>query len=110
MHVENQWRVFSIRLSWSLQGLVSVLQEDGKVAMVEVNCETDFVSRNESFQALLPKIARAVLEHRIRTSEYYMDIGGLSRHVMGGKMVRFPPLSVDLLHSSKLKIDQKPAN
>jgi translation elongation factor EF-Ts len=76
----------------SVQGLVSVLQEDGNVALVEVNCETDFVSRNECFQALLPKIARAALEHRICTGEHIMDIGGLSSHVMGGKKVRSLPV------------------
>lgn len=66
---------------------MSVLQEDGRVAMVELNCETDFVSRNEAFQSLLPTVARAALEHRIRTGEHTMDITGLSSHVMGGKKV-----------------------
>lgn len=67
------------------------MQEDGRVAMVEVNCETDFVSRNEAFKALLPTVARAALEHRIRTGEHSMDITALSSHVVGGKTVRPSP-------------------
>lgn len=73
---------------------MSVLKEDSRVAMVEVNCETDFVSRNEAFQALLPTVARAALEHRVRTGEHSIDIGGLSSHVMGGKRVRTPLLAI----------------
>ncbi|VDN03037.1 unnamed protein product [Thelazia callipaeda] len=35
------------------QGVVSVLVENNKAAIVEVNCETDFVSRNENFKQLV---------------------------------------------------------
>jgi elongation factor Ts len=76
-----------------VQGLVSVLKEDSRVAMVEVNCETDFVSRNTEFQSLLPTVARAALEqHRIRAGEHNLDVHGLSSHVMGGKTVCRPVL------------------
>ena len=70
-----------------MQGLVSVLNEGSRVAMVEVNCETDFVARNKDFQALLPIVTRAALEHRIRTGQHQLEIEGLSSHVMGGKKV-----------------------
>lgn len=37
---------------------------DGKVgAMVEVNCETDFVTKNEAFQQMADAAARLVVEH-----------------------------------------------
>jgi len=46
------------------EGLASVLvSDDGtSAALVEVNCETDFVSRNEVFGGYVSKITRAVLE------------------------------------------------
>ncbi len=43
--------------------IVAKVADDAKsAALVEVNCETDFVSRNEVFAALADKIAGAVLE------------------------------------------------
>ena len=42
--------------------VVAVMANDAKTAaLVEVNCETDFVSRNENFAAFANKIASAVL-------------------------------------------------
>ena len=45
------------------EGLVGVWANGSatKAALVEVNCETDFVSRNESFQQLVGQAARALL-------------------------------------------------
>ena len=41
------------------QGLVAAaLSDDGKVgAIIEVNCETDFVAKNEAFQAFVGELA-----------------------------------------------------
>ena len=46
------------------EGLAATLvAEDGRSAsLVEVNCETDFVSRNEVFRGYVAKIAKAVLD------------------------------------------------
>ncbi|XP_060558781.1 elongation factor Ts, mitochondrial-like [Ruditapes philippinarum] len=41
------------------QGLVGMIQDDSSVTIVEVNCETDFVAKNEKFQALVTQIAEA---------------------------------------------------
>lgn len=43
-------------------GLIGVAVRGGKGILVEVNSETDFVARNELFQALVQKIAAAALE------------------------------------------------
>lgn len=43
------------------EGLVAVVTEGTKGAVVEVNAETDFVSRNEKFQAVVSKIANSAL-------------------------------------------------
>jgi elongation factor Ts len=45
--------------------IVTASTEDGRAAaMVEINCETDFVARNEEFQAFADLIGRKVLEER----------------------------------------------
>ena len=43
------------------EGLVGVASVPAKAAMVEVNAETDFVARNETFQAFVSGVARIVL-------------------------------------------------
>jgi elongation factor Ts len=47
-------------------GLVTA-QLDGNDAgvLVELNCETDFVAKNDQFQELAAKIAKAALEHKV---------------------------------------------
>ncbi len=43
------------------EGLVGVASVPAKAAMVEVNAETDFVARNETFQAFVSGVARIAL-------------------------------------------------
>jgi elongation factor Ts len=44
--------------------IVALLSDDARTAvLVEVNCETDFVSRNEVFGGYAAKVARAVLDN-----------------------------------------------
>ena len=44
------------------EGLIGVASAPHKAAMVEVNAETDFVARNESFQAFVEAVAQAALQ------------------------------------------------
>ena len=44
------------------EGLVGVASAPGKAALVEVNAETDFVARNEVFQAFVQTVANIALE------------------------------------------------
>ena len=44
------------------EGLVAVATMDGKGVAVEVNAETDFVARNDSFKAFVSSVARAALD------------------------------------------------
>jgi elongation factor Ts len=44
------------------EGLVGVASATNKAAIVEVNAETDFVARNETFQEFVAKVAEIVLE------------------------------------------------
>jgi elongation factor Ts len=43
------------------EGLIGVAAAPGKAAMVEVNAETDFVARNEAFQAFVQEVAKIAL-------------------------------------------------
>ncbi len=44
------------------EGLIGVASAPGKAAMVEVNAETDFVARNETFQAFVEGVAKLALQ------------------------------------------------
>ncbi len=45
-------------------GVVAVLTENGSTAMIEVNSETDFVAKNESFQEFVQDLLKVVLKNR----------------------------------------------
>lgn len=38
------------------EGMLAVAQNEGKLAVIELNCETDFVARNEIFQYMVSAI------------------------------------------------------
>ncbi|OUD10837.1 translation elongation factor Ts [Marivivens niveibacter] len=61
------------------EGLVAVAIEGGKGVAVEVNSETDFVAKNEKFQAMVTKIAGAALN--------VADVDALKAADLGGKTV-----------------------
>ena len=61
------------------EGLVAVAIEGGKGVAVEVNSETDFVAKNEKFQAMVTKIADAALN--------VADVDALKAADLGGKTV-----------------------
>jgi len=46
------------------EGVIAVSVAPGLAAMLEVNCETDFVSRGDDFQAFAEAVAACVLRHR----------------------------------------------
>ena len=43
------------------EGIVYTLVEDGKAAIVEVNSETDFVTKNEKFQTFVGNVAKQIV-------------------------------------------------
>ncbi|XP_013407871.1 elongation factor Ts, mitochondrial [Lingula anatina] len=51
------------------QGLIGVLKKDSMGIMVEVNCETDFVARNDKFRGLVGKVTSACFHHVKDSSE-----------------------------------------
>ncbi|XP_077386554.1 elongation factor Ts, mitochondrial [Festucalex cinctus] len=51
------------------EGLIGLFVGDQVAVMVEVNCETDFVARNEKFQQLVKDVAFSTLAHHQNRSQ-----------------------------------------
>lgn len=51
------------------EGLIAVAEGDGRVTMIELACETDFVAKNEKFIALSEKVLEAVVASGATTAE-----------------------------------------
>lgn len=62
------------------EGLVAVVTDNTKGAVVELNAETDFVSRNEEFQAFVQKVAEKALD--------VDNVEELAAADMGGKPIK----------------------
>lgn len=62
------------------EGLVAIISEGTKGAVVEVNAETDFVARNEKFQTFVKEVANKALEVE--------NVEGLMAADMDGKSVQ----------------------
>jgi len=60
------------------EGTVAVHRSGKSAAMIEVNCETDFVARSEEFQAFARDVAHAALEHPAPSVEalVQLNVGG----------------------------------
>lgn len=56
------------------EGMLAVAQNEGKVAVIELNCETDFVARNEIFQYLV-SVALLLLNDEL--SVYFLNAPSL---------------------------------
>ncbi|EFA81695.1 elongation factor Ts [Heterostelium album PN500] len=48
-----------------VEGTISIVVNNGKAVILEMNSETDFVSRGETFRALADQISRATLESNL---------------------------------------------
>jgi len=51
------------------EGLSEAVSNDTNAVIVEVNCETDFVARNEEFKTLINTIANTLLNNNVNTME-----------------------------------------
>ena len=51
------------------EGLSTVLVEGNNAVVVEVNCETDFVAKNEKFVNLVDTIAKLIVENDVKTMD-----------------------------------------
>lgn len=51
------------------EGLSTVVTEGNKAVILEINCETDFVAKNEKFQNFVNEVARTILNSNAKTNE-----------------------------------------
>ena len=55
------------------QGLIGIATQDARGAMVEVNCETDFVAKEERFNAFVQAVADCALQHASRDVDALLE-------------------------------------
>lgn len=51
------------------EGLSTVITEGNKAVILEINCETDFVAKNEKFQNFVNEVAKTILNSNAKTNE-----------------------------------------
>lgn len=56
------------------EGLAKVFLKDNKAIILELNCETDFVSSNENFKNLIDEIGNAILNSEANTLEEALQV------------------------------------
>jgi elongation factor Ts len=65
------------------EGLVSIMSNTSGTAVVEINSETDFVSRNKDFHALVKKITRIVLDAEDNAESVKGEISSIINDAIG---------------------------
>lgn len=66
------------------QGLVGIALDEHHAAMVELNCETDFVAKNEKFQKLVDLVAKTCLHHTKAENPSPKSTSKVSIHICNG--------------------------
>ncbi|KKL86581.1 hypothetical protein LCGC14_1943340 [marine sediment metagenome] len=67
------------------EGLVGVCVSDNGVAIVEINCETDFVARNEKFQDFVRTTTQRVVDNRSFTADTAEIVAVLGENIKQGR-------------------------
>ena len=65
------------------EGLVSIMSNDIGTAIVEINSETDFVSRNKDFHALVKKITQIVLDAKNNPESVKDEVSSIINDAIG---------------------------
>ncbi|WP_029512893.1 translation elongation factor Ts [Mycoplasmopsis iners] len=62
----------------SAEGLVAIAQNANRAVLIEVNCETDFVVKNDKFRSAVQEIADALLASNLQTGDdaSSLDVNG----------------------------------
>ena len=55
------------------EGITSYVVDGNKAVLFEVNCQTDFVSANEKFKALVDKIGQVLIKSNAKTAEQALN-------------------------------------
>nr|CAG4635096.1 EOG090X0EI4 [Alona affinis] len=78
----------------TLNGLVGIAFDHKKAVIVEVNCETDFVGKNEKFQSLVAHVAETCLSHvPVGDSGSILQVGFSSEQLGALKNAEGKPLA-----------------
>jgi elongation factor Ts len=90
------------------EGLVAVAGHGNTGAIIELNAETDFVARNDQFQALAKKIAEIALEHggNVETLKGTKDKSGQTVAEMVAALVGTIGENMNLRRSHMLKVSK----
>ena len=56
-------------------GLIGIKSLEGKSFMVEINCETDFVARDDSFNSFMQEVLEIVSSNRDKSLEELLELG-----------------------------------
>jgi len=56
------------------EGLANIYIDGNKAVIVEINSETDFVSKNEEFTAMIDTIGNTILKSKVRTVEEALEL------------------------------------
>lgn len=56
------------------EGLSTIEIDGNKAVIIEINCETDFVAKNEKFQNFLKDVAKIVLASNVKTMEEALEL------------------------------------
>lgn len=51
------------------EGLSTIVEDGNKAVILEINCETDFVAKNEKFQKFISDVAHTILDSSAHTNE-----------------------------------------
>lgn len=51
------------------EGLSTIVEDGNKAVILEINCETDFVAKNEKFQKFMNDVAKTILNSNAKTNE-----------------------------------------
>lgn len=70
----------------SAEGLTYIHVDGNTAAIVELNSETDYVSKNEQFQTLIKEITEAIVEHKPATLEEAKEVKLASGETIGEKI------------------------
>ncbi|MEG2351651.1 MAG: translation elongation factor Ts [Bacilli bacterium] len=56
------------------EGLSTIVVDDNKAIILEINCETDFVAKNEKFQNFLSDVAHIILDSSAKTMDEALSL------------------------------------
>lgn len=89
------------------EGLSTILTEDNKAVIVEVNAETDFVAKNDKFLALLDEIAKTLIGSTAATLEEALALKAEDGETLDAKIVNATAIIGEKITLRRFEIIEK---